>query len=102
MKEEIRIVVPKEEAITEEGYLIIANVSVKLDNETWRFHKSDPDPFPSVPHGDNVNTGEKLNVYTGEVFGTNRKIVRRLRKRQPMLIRRELRHKGVILEESLF
>lgn len=39
--------------------------------EQWVFTKSDPDPYPSIPHGHYLNQKNKwpkLNPYTGRVF----------------------------------
>jgi hypothetical protein len=35
----------------------------------WEFHKGDPDPFPSVPHGHGVNDSRrKLDPYRGFTY----------------------------------
>lgn len=42
-----------------------------LFNKTWYFTKSDPDFYPSIPHGhfkNKNNKWPKLNPYTGRVF----------------------------------
>src|SRR3989344_7278462 len=33
----------------------------------WVIHKYDKDTFPSNPHAHNEETGEKLNLFTGEI-----------------------------------
>jgi len=45
----------------------------------WRVHQNDPDKiFPSDFHADRVDKGEKLDLYTGDVYSvqTNEKVYR--------------------------
>lgn len=42
--------------------------TVKVDNRKWRFHKNDPDDWPSTVHGHDYACGEKLDAFTGEIF----------------------------------
>ncbi|MBI2137464.1 hypothetical protein HYU12_03015 [Candidatus Woesearchaeota archaeon] len=41
---------------------------IKHGGTTWEIHKNDPDPIPSKPHLHNLETGEKLNPFTGEIY----------------------------------
>lgn len=41
---------------------------VKASGDVWVIHRYDPDPFPSRPHAHNHQTGEKLDLGTGEIF----------------------------------
>lgn len=38
----------------------------------------DPDPFPSIPHGHNNETGDKLDVYDGVVYNKDGNPIKRL------------------------
>jgi len=49
-------------------------LTLKYGGNVWRFHRYDVDIFPSVPHGHNLITGEKLNPYTGEIFSAHGRI----------------------------
>lgn len=46
--------------------------AVRVHGEVWRIHKNDADPFPSNPHGHNLETGHKLHLGTGELYLRNR------------------------------
>ena len=57
----------------------------------WVFTKSDPDPYPSIPHGHDKsqnNKWPKLNPYTGRVFKAKHQedASRRLSKQQMKII----------------
>jgi len=41
---------------------------VKASGDVWVIHRYDPDPFPSRPHAHNRQTGEKLDLGTGDIF----------------------------------
>jgi hypothetical protein len=42
--------------------------TVRRHGEVWRIYQNDADPFPSDPHGHNVESGHKLHLGTGELF----------------------------------
>lgn len=51
-------------------------------SKTWVFTKSDPDSYPSVPHGHLENKNRswpKLNPYTGRAFAAKHRESRKLR-----------------------
>lgn len=61
---------------------------------TWVFTKSDPDPYPSVPHGHYKNKDRrwpKLNPYTGRVYSSKHSedSSKRLTKNQMRIIWRD-------------
>lgn len=73
----------------------------RLDEQTvnhqgrWRIHKSDPDNiFPSDPHADRQDEPEKLNLYTGEVYDKNKKLVRTLSKKSMLFIYHKILKNG--------
>jgi len=41
---------------------------VKIGGDVMEIHRYDPDPFPSKPHAHNKQTGEKINLSTGDIF----------------------------------
>ena len=46
-------------------------------------HKTDKDPFPSVPHMHATSVPLKLNIYTGEIYdSTNHKLVSIAKKKE--------------------
>lgn len=76
--------------ITEGGFEIIKKARIKMNNEIWTFHKNDSDTFPSIPHGHNYMTNEKLDPYNGNIY-KDRKLTRRLNHKQLESIKRNLR-----------
>ena len=58
-----------EEDILPDGTLrLITEETVKSKGQVWRIHSNDQDPFPSSPHGHNLESGLKLHLGTGELF----------------------------------
>ena len=54
-----------------------------IKNLKWEMHKTDKDPFPSVPHMHALSVPLKLNIYTGEIFdSTNHKLVSVAKKKE--------------------
>ena len=43
----------------------------KIYKMIWVFHKTDVDPFPSVPHGHSTSGKYKLKLWSGEVYDTH-------------------------------
>ena len=41
---------------------------VKRDGYIWKFHKNDPDQWPSALHGHDYETNVKPDAYTGEIY----------------------------------
>jgi hypothetical protein len=41
---------------------------VKRDRYIWKFHKNDPDHWPSDLHGHDYDKGVKLDAYTGDIY----------------------------------
>lgn len=59
----------------------------KVSGEIWRVHKSDADPFPSVPHAHCVGgtkrfVGCTLHLGTGELFREHQSLGKRLESTQ--------------------
>jgi hypothetical protein len=68
----------------------------------WKFNKYDKDPFPSLPHGHNQETGEKLNPYNGISYNSITHLpVRKLRFKDLIIIQMKLVEKGFINKENL-
>ena len=65
--EEVKIVLPLEDFIRDNGMEKFIEVTVK-NRGIWVIHLSDADPWPSKPHAHNLESNEKLNLLTGEVF----------------------------------
>lgn len=63
---------------------------VKHKNQIWLIHKADRDPWPSNPHGDNPETGIKLDLSNGRLF-RNRKEVGQLRRKDLDIIRNKMK-----------
>lgn len=54
-----------------------------IKNLKWEMHKTDKDPFPSVPHMHATSVPLKLNIYTGEIYdSTNHKLVSIAKKKE--------------------
>jgi hypothetical protein len=67
----------------------------------WKFNKYDKDSFPSTPHGHNVETGEKLDVYTGIAYDpTTKQLKRKLAKRKLKEIQQILKINGFALSPT--
>lgn len=41
---------------------------IKRDGYIWKFHKTDPDDWPSPLHGHDYDKGLKLDALTGDIF----------------------------------
>jgi len=64
---------------------------VKVKNEIWRIHKSDPDTRPSNPHAHNIQTGYKLHLGNGQLFDSKCKPLNcKISKKHLLAIRDEL------------
>lgn len=49
---------------------------ININNSKWRVHKSDKDPFPSVPHMHALDKSIVINIYTGEIYdSSNRNLI---------------------------
>lgn len=67
---------------------------VKASGNVWVIHRYDPDPFPSRPHAHNQQTGEKLDLRTGNIFDpSSRRPKGRLRDRDLRQILDDLSNK---------
>jgi len=54
---------------------LLTEQTVKVKGEIWRVHKNDADPFPSVPHAHNYESGVVLHLGSGEMFNKNRQSI---------------------------
>jgi hypothetical protein len=63
--------------------------TVRCNGEVWRIHRNDSDPFPSSPHGHNLESGHKLHLGTGELF-LRRQAVGKIEKKHLLAIRGQL------------
>jgi len=82
--------------ITFRESIIPAGVPVRLEEQTvrrhgqvWRIHRNDADPFPSNPHGHNLDSGLKLHLGTGELF-RKKLFVGKIQAKDLLAIRSEL------------
>jgi hypothetical protein len=71
----------------------VLRLIVRNSGEIWEFHKYDPDPWPSKPHGHNRETGEKLDLASGMVYDRNRKPRRRCAEKSLMEMRTRIEMK---------
>jgi hypothetical protein len=76
---------------------LLTERTLKVCGEVWRVHKSDADPFPSVPHAHNYESGVVLHLGTGEMFDINRNFIGRIGTKQLTRIRDFLKVKDVVL-----
>lgn len=85
------ITIPDFDEITEDGRRLMLERTIK-SNGIWRVHKSDADTiFPSNFHAVNIETGEKLDLYTGEVFNpVSKQLTRKLPKKAMRYVYGEL------------
>lgn len=63
--------------------------TVRRNGEIWRIHRNDADPFPSNPHGHNLESGHKLHLGTGELF-FGRRLTGKISRKDLMAIREQL------------
>ena len=64
-----------EESILPEGVPVrFVEAQAKHNNEIWRVHKNDADPFPSNPHAHNIGTGYKLHLGNGGLYRKRERI----------------------------
>lgn len=54
---------------------LLTEQTIKVKGEVWRVHKNDADPFPSIPHAHNYESGMVLHLGSGEMFDRNRQSV---------------------------
>ncbi|MFH1431278.1 MAG: hypothetical protein ABIG37_02310 [Nanoarchaeota archaeon] len=96
-KEEISFFIPEDDNdLTIDGKIYIKLYDVKMKGEKWRFNKNDKDTFPSKPHGHNLETGEKINIWTGEIWDKNKTLKRKFSDKKVLFIQSKLRDRGFI------
>ncbi len=42
--------------------------TIRKNGEVWRIHKSDPDPFPFLPHAHLLSSRHKMDLRNGKVY----------------------------------
>jgi hypothetical protein len=65
---------------------------VKSNGEVWVIHKNDADPFPSIPHAHNYESGHKLHLGTGELF-IRKECVGRIKKNDLLMLRSKIKYR---------
>jgi len=79
------IELPGAEEIMEDGTKQLLEVTLK-HRGIWRVHLDDKDQYnPSDFHGHNIDTGEKLDFYTGIIYDNKGKNQKRKLSRKDML-----------------
>lgn len=53
--------------------------TVKQKGVVWRLHKNDADPWPSICHAHNYDTGEVIDLTNGKIYSKNRIFLRTLK-----------------------
>jgi hypothetical protein len=71
-------------------------VKIKARGEVWHIHRNDADPFPSVPHAHNYDSGHTMHLGTGELY-LGRKRVGRISRRDLMDFRQRPELAGIPL-----
>jgi len=78
-KPELLATIEVEEPLIPEGIPgLLIEQTVKTRGEVWRIHKNDADPFPSVPHAHNLETGVVLHLGTGDLYDKNRRVIKNI------------------------
>jgi hypothetical protein len=74
-------------------------VKVKRGGRIWIVHRSDPDPWPSMPHAHDYEQRQKLDLRSGEIFSLpGRNLIEKLRTKDLILLRDELSQRQPDLE----
>jgi hypothetical protein len=60
---------------------------VRHRGEVWQINQNDADPFPSNPHGHNLESGHKLDLSTGELYSKRRAVGRKIPRKDLLAIR---------------
>ena len=47
---------------------VLKTPRVRVKGVIWNFHKLDPDPYPSIPHGHSLDGKYKLELWTGNII----------------------------------
>ena len=72
---------------------VLTEKTIKQSGCVCRFHKNDPDPWPSVLHAHEYDRNLKLDAITGNIFdATTRDRCRRLKKGKLRNIQAQLRN----------
>ena len=50
------------------GPVLLVEKTIKANGRSWRFHKSDPDQWPSPLHGHDYDHGQVIDGITGAIF----------------------------------
>lgn len=58
----------------------------------WRIHKNDTDPFPSIPHAHNIESGLKLHLGNGELYFGRRFTDKLISKKDLFTIRAQVKN----------
>jgi len=91
LKPELLATIEVEERLIPEGIPgLLIEQTVKAGGEVWRIHKNDADPFPSVPHAHNLETGVVLHLGTGDLYDKNRKVIKNIGCKSLLVIRGKL------------
>jgi hypothetical protein len=78
-KPELLATIELEEPLIPDGMpRLLTEQTIKAGGEVWRIHKNDADPFPSVPHAHNLDTGAVMHLGTGDLYDKNRKVVKNI------------------------
>jgi len=92
MSNELEFFIPdKDEDFFEDGKIYIKLYDVKMNGSRWRFHKNDKDPFPSIPHGHNLETGDKMDIWTGKIYNKNNNLTSKISNKKMLFVQAKLR-----------
>ena len=98
-KPELLATIEVEEPLIPEGIPgLLIEQTIKTGGEIWRIHKNDADPFPSVPHAHNLETGVVLHLGTGDLYNKKREVIKNIGCKSLLAIRVKL--SGFALPET--
>lgn len=61
------------ELVASAGPVLLIEKTLKVDGRSWRFHKSDADPWPSLLHGHDYDHDLVIDGVTGKIFNRTTK-----------------------------
>lgn len=76
------------ENVIPQDLLMQFKVKIKSKGLIWHIHRNDADPFPSIPHAHEYNSGIKLDLKNGKCYH-KKQLVSTLKKKDLLEIRKQ-------------